>query len=71
MKTLFEKSVVGRRAYVPVFRDIPDASANLADGLKRNEPCGLPELSELDVIRLLRQETSVSTQDFIRLVRAR
>ncbi|MBN1646622.1 MAG: aminomethyl-transferring glycine dehydrogenase subunit GcvPB [Spirochaetales bacterium] len=50
MKTLFEKSRPGRRAYRPVKRDIP-AADGLSTALQRETPADLPELSELDIVR--------------------
>ena len=50
MDLIFEKSVAGRRgAHVPR-SDVPRA-ADLPDALLRKEPPGLPEMSELDVVR--------------------
>ena len=50
MKLIFEKSVPGRRAYRPADNDI-DAPAGIPERFLRDRPAGLPELSELDVVR--------------------
>lgn len=50
MKTIFAKSVPGRRASCPS-GDAPAAAAMLPDELLRKNPPRLPECSELDVVR--------------------
>ncbi len=50
MKTLFEKSISGRRACMPEKASV-SAKELLPDSLLRKIPLDLPELSELDVVR--------------------
>jgi len=50
MKLIFEKSVPGRRAIRTSPSDV-SASVNIRSDLLRDSPAGLPELSELDVVR--------------------
>jgi glycine dehydrogenase subunit 2 len=50
MKLIFEKSVAGRRGVTTARRDVP-TSINIKPELLRQRPAGLPELSELDVVR--------------------
>lgn len=50
MKTIFDKSIPGRRAVRPVASDVP-VRARLDSGSLRSQPAALPELSELDVVR--------------------
>ena len=50
MKLVFEKSVAGRRGLTVAKSDVP-TSINLDPSLLRDEAPGLPELSELDVVR--------------------
>ncbi|HOO56419.1 MAG TPA: aminomethyl-transferring glycine dehydrogenase subunit GcvPB [bacterium] len=50
MKTIYEKSVKGRRGVRPPESDVP-AEINLPNNLLRKEPAQLPEVSELDVMR--------------------
>lgn len=56
MRTLFDKSVKGRMAVVP---DMPKKRAEdmLPLNLLRAKPAGLPELSELDVVRHFTQNS--------------
>ena len=50
MKTIFAKSVPGRRAW-EIDSDAPKAARMLPAGLLRKDPPRLPECSELDVVR--------------------
>ena len=50
MKTIFAKSVPGRRAW-EIDSDAPKAAQMLPAGLLRKDPPRLPECSELDVVR--------------------
>jgi glycine dehydrogenase subunit 2 len=50
MKLIFEKSVAARRGVGTSKRDVP-TSINIKPELLRQKPAGLPELSELDVVR--------------------
>lgn len=50
MKLIFEKSVKGRRGVGTSKRDVP-TSIHIKPELLRQKAAGLPELSELDVIR--------------------
>jgi len=50
MKLVFEKSVAGRRGLRVAASDVP-TSVNLNPELLRDKDAGLPELSELDVVR--------------------
>jgi glycine dehydrogenase subunit 2 len=50
MNLVFEKSVAGRRGLTVAKSDVP-TSINLDPSLLRDEAPGLPELSELDVVR--------------------
>ncbi len=50
MELIFEKSTPGRRGVRLPAADVP-AAQPLPNGLLRNEPAGLPELSELDLVR--------------------
>ncbi len=64
MKLIFEKSVAGRRGLKLPVADVPRA-AELPENLARKEPAGLPEVSELDLVRhytnLSRRNFSVDT----------
>jgi len=50
MKTLYDKSIPGRRATRPVESGVP-VESSLPTALLRNQAAALPELSELDVVR--------------------
>ncbi len=50
MKLVFEKSIPGRRAVRNVSSDV-GVKVEIKKGLLRDAPAGLPELSELDVVR--------------------
>ena len=50
MKLIFEKSVPGRRGARTVERDVP-GEVDFPAHLLRDRPAGMPEVSELDVIR--------------------
>jgi glycine dehydrogenase subunit 2 len=50
MKLIFEKSVAGRKGVGTAKRDVP-TSIHIKPELLRQRPAGLPELSELDVVR--------------------
>jgi glycine dehydrogenase subunit 2 len=66
-KTVFEKSVKGRKGYSLETKDIDGKSVNdfLPRNLQRKAPLHLPELSELDVVqhytRLSQQNYSIDT----------
>lgn len=64
MKLIYEKSVAGRRGLKLPAGDVPRA-ADLPGNLSRKEPAGLPEVSELDLVRhytnLSRRNFSVDT----------
>lgn len=64
MELIFEKSVPGRRAVRLPMSDVPRAG-DLPDSLSRTEAPGLPEVSELEVVRhfteLSRRNFSVDT----------
>jgi glycine dehydrogenase subunit 2 len=50
-KTIFEKSISGRRAWKLDELDVPTQDVNINKSIIRDEPIGLPEVSELQVIR--------------------
>ena len=50
-KLIFEQSVSGRRGYLFPRCDVPVQETDLSDSLLRVETTGLPELSEVEVIR--------------------
>ncbi len=50
MKLIFEQSKKGRRGYKNPTCDV-DVSVNIPDKYLRRSECGLPEVSELDVVR--------------------
>ena len=50
MKTIFEKSVSGRRGYWSPPCDV-DVSVDIPKDLRRNNECLWPELTELDIVR--------------------
>jgi glycine dehydrogenase subunit 2 len=50
MELIFEKSVKGRRGYLPPKSDVGISGA-IPDKYRRNKECQWPELSELEVIR--------------------
>ena len=64
MKLIYEKSVAGRRGLKLPAADVPRA-ADLPENLLRHESAGLPEVSELDLVRhftnLSRRNFSVDT----------
>ena len=64
MQLIYEKSVSGRRGVMLPISDVPAAAA-LPQALLRSEAAGLPELSELDMVRhftnLSRRNFSVDT----------
>lgn len=64
MQLIYEKSVAGRRGVMLPKSDVP-AAAGLQHNLLRTETAGLPELSELDLVRhftnLSRRNFSVDT----------
>src|SRR5512134_3133128 len=64
MKLIYEKSVAGRRGLKLPAADVPRA-ADLPGNLLRHESAGLPEVSELDLVRhftnLSRRNFSVDT----------
>jgi len=64
MQLIFEKSVPGRKGVMLPAADVPPAAA-LPAALQRSAPAGLPELSELDLVRhftnLSRRNFSVDT----------
>jgi len=60
MKTMFEKSVRGRRGVRPRRSDVP-ATIHIKQAYLRGEPARLPELSELDVVRHF---TALSRRNF-------
>src|SRR5512146_1122625 len=60
MKLIFEKSVAGRRGVGTAKRDVP-SGIHIKPELLRQKPAGLPELSELDVVRHF---TQLSTRNF-------
>ena len=49
--TIFERSVAGRRAFVPPELDVPRADDALPARLRRAEPPRLPEVSEPEIVR--------------------
>lgn len=65
MQLIFEKSVAGKKGYRNPSRDI-DVHIQIPEKYQRKRECGLPEVSELDVVRhftlLSRQNFSVDTQ---------
>ncbi len=62
-RTIYEKSHCGRRAYNLPVTDVPELSLDelVPAGLRREVPAGLPEVSEID---LLRHFTYLSTLNF-------
>jgi len=50
MKLIFEKSVKGRRGYLPPKADI-DVKAQIPDAFARKSECRFPEVSELETVR--------------------
>lgn len=64
MQLIYEQSVAGRKGISLPVSDVPGAGP-LPSSLVRNEPAGLPELSELDLVRhftnLSRRNFSVDT----------
>jgi len=50
-KTIFEKSVSGRRAFVAPALDVPKREGLLPDRFRRAEPAGLPEIAEPEINR--------------------
>ncbi|RNC70681.1 MAG: glycine dehydrogenase subunit 2 [Desulfuromonadales bacterium] len=64
MQLIYEKSIPGRRGVRLPASDVPQA-AELPTGLRRSDAPGLPEMSELDVVRhftnLSRRNFSVDT----------
>ena len=60
MELIFEKSVPGRHGTIIPRSDVP-RSADLPAGLLRAEPAGLPEVSELEVVRHF---TTLSRRNF-------
>ena len=65
MQLIFEKSVAGKRGYRNPSRDV-DVHIQVPEKYQRKRECGLPEVSELDVVRhftlLSQQNFSVDTQ---------
>ncbi|MBI5023598.1 MAG: aminomethyl-transferring glycine dehydrogenase subunit GcvPB [Candidatus Omnitrophica bacterium] len=65
MQLIFEKSVPGKRGYRNPSPDI-DVHIQVPEKYQRKQECGLPEVSELDVVRhftlLSQQNFSVDTQ---------
>lgn len=62
-RTIYEKSCCGRRAYSLPATDVPELSVDelIPAGVRREVPAGLPEVSEID---LLRHFTYLSTLNF-------
>ncbi len=50
MRTIYEKSVPGRRGVRPPKSDVP-TTADIPAELRRGEPAALPEMSEVEVVR--------------------
>jgi glycine dehydrogenase subunit 2 len=60
-QTIFEKSVPGRRAFVPPPLDVPRDDGALPERFRRTEPPRLPEISEPEIVR---HYTTLSTKNF-------
>ena len=60
-KCIFEKSVKGRRAWKLDKLDVPVQNNNIKKSLLRDKNIGLPEVSELNVVRHF---TRISQQNF-------
>ena len=50
-RTIFEKSVAGRRAFAPPELDVPEAPDALPERFRRREPPRLPEIAEPEIVR--------------------
>ena len=62
-RTIYEKSCCGRRAYSLPATDVPEVALDdlVPDGLRRQAPPRLPEMSEVDIVRHF---TGLSTLNF-------
>src|SRR5919206_1908511 len=61
MKTIFEQSVPGRRAFVAPDLDVPRDDGALPERFRRREPPRLPEISEPEIVR---HYTGLSKKNF-------